>query len=219
MWASEQGHLSIVKTLLDAGVDASIRSTDGYSALDCAANEGYGDVIEATVGHGADVNARLDNGSTALHIAAGRDHAGAVDALIEAGAAVDQTKDNGSTHLAAAAYISNFKSMLALLQHGAKLDVRRYIDGNTALHQSCLRRSKGVGAAVDVLLRWGADETALNTIGERPAELLDVDNKYANNSATRDEIEKARLLLSRAPVASPGLVGHAPLARGEGKDR
>ncbi|CAM9196521.1 unnamed protein product [Ectocarpus sp. 8 AP-2014] len=46
--------------------------------------------------------------------------------------------------------------MHALSQHGAQVDVRDN-EGYTPLHQACWERREGLEAAVDVLLRWGAE--------------------------------------------------------------
>ena len=202
-WASCEGRLSIVKTLLAHGADASIRSKDNLSALDHAASFGHCCIIEAIAEHGEDVNARDCDGFTALHAAAQHDHADAVNALIKAGAEIEpQTYEMRSTPLASAASYSSCKAALALLRHGAKVDVEDD-EGRTPLHQACSRCWKGVDAMVDLLLRWGADETALDGLGDSPAELVFDNMEYfrnATNLATPDEIERARLLLSRAPA-------------------
>ena len=54
---------------------------------------------------------------------------------------------------------------------------------------------------VDLLLRWGADETAFNGADQIPAEVLDVESDGdIGNSATKDETERTRLLLAYAPA-------------------
>eukprot|EP00903_Cladosiphon_okamuranus_P008544 g8203.t1 len=202
MGASVRGHAAVVKILLAAGADFNIRNNTGaYSALDLAAEEGHVPVIDAIVAHGADVNVCDGNGYTALHTAAEYDQSDAIDALIRAGADVDAKSDDGSTPLVIAAGRSQRNAILALLGHGATVDVR-HEGGNTPLHSACSRRWEGVGAAVDLLLRWGGDETALNEEGRRPAEVLDeaaVDyDEY--QECSEDEIERARRLLARAPA-------------------
>eukprot|EP00903_Cladosiphon_okamuranus_P011858 g11139.t1 len=125
-WATSiLGRLAIVKTLLDAGVDASIRGNDDFSALDSAAQKGHGHVVEVIVGHGADVNARDQLGYTALHTVSEYDQAGAVDALVKAGADVDVGRNNSLTPLATAAYNISYKALIALLRHGAKDEIDR----------------------------------------------------------------------------------------------
>ncbi|CAN0332580.1 unnamed protein product [Ectocarpus sp. 12 AP-2014] len=201
MWASSPGRLSVVKTLLVAGADTKILDTYGRSALDCAAVKGHGDIIEVIAEHGGEVNACDHDGFTALHAAAQHDHAGAIDALVKAGAVVELRENSGLTPLAFAACNSSCKAMHALFQHGAQVGVRDN-EGYTPLHQACWERWVGLEAAVDMLLRWGADETSLNNNGASPADFLD--GKYGkvigHNPAPQDEIDRTRLLLSRAPA-------------------
>eukprot|EP00752_Nemacystus_decipiens_P008061 g7205.t1 len=209
--AAARGNLDLFNKLLGAGADGSAgwrgcrdrTMLDAAAvALDIAANEGHGDVVEAIVAYGtavADADTS-DNGFTALRCASRNDHAGAVNALIKAGTDVELKSTDGITPLGYAAYMSSHNAMLALLQHGAKLDVRD-IDGNTPLHAACWGRRQGVEAAVDLLLRRGADETALTEDGHSPADMLDVDmNDDVDNPSTQNEIERTRLLLVRAPA-------------------
>ena len=199
IYASHEGRLSVVKLLLSAGAAVSVRGTQRYSALDCAAVRGHVGVIEAIVEHGADVNTDNDRGFTALHAAATNDHVGAVESLIKAGADVESKSNAGNTPLSLAAHSSSRKAVLALLQHGAKVDVRDY-GGSTPLHAACWERRKGLEAVVDLLLRWGADETTLNDAGHSPTESLDLDYGDVENSAAQDEIDRTRLLLAQAPA-------------------
>ncbi|CAN0362083.1 unnamed protein product, partial [Ectocarpus sp. 13 AM-2016] len=58
---------------------------------------------------------------------------------------------------------------------------------------------------LDLLLRWGADETALDNEGRTPAERLN-DMPAATGPGSR-----------RQGVASPRLAGHAPCTRFDGE--
>lgn len=90
--------------------------------------------------------------------------------------------------------------MLALLQHGAKVEPRDYLE-DKPLHEAYRERCEGVGAVVDLLLRWRADETALNKNRQNPEEMLDVkEDDGVDNLATQNETERTRLLRSRAPA-------------------
>ena len=196
--ASDEGHLPVVETLLTAGADLKIRGSRG-SALEIAAEEGHVPVIQAILGHGADINDRCLAGDTALHIAALFDQVGAVDALVEGGADIEFKNETGETPFLGAAQEANSKAMLALRQHGARLDVHNRYE-NTALHLACDGKDEGLEAAVYLLLQWGADETVLNDRGLIPAEMLDVRHAWVTYNSAQDEIERTRLLLSRAPA-------------------
>eukprot|EP00752_Nemacystus_decipiens_P008050 g7194.t1 len=192
--AAARGNLDLFNKLLGAGADGSAgwRGCRDRTMLDAAA--------VAIAEHGVDVNASdVRHGETALYKAAGDDQPDAVATLIEAGADVTLKTRDGGTPFAIAAFESRCKSTLVLLQHGAKIDVQDY-DGDTPLHLACRGCKHGLEAAVDLLLRWGADETAVNNDDRSPAELLDSNRGWNDRSATQDEIERTRLLLSRAPA-------------------
>ncbi|CAN0210603.1 unnamed protein product [Ectocarpus sp. 12 AP-2014] len=200
MRASRRGHLSVVHTLLAAGADVTAVDPLGRSALGYAARGGNVDVLEAIIGHGADVNARGDLNETALHNAARRDGAGAINALIEVGADINARANDGTTPLMSAAWFSRRDPVLALLERGASL-TGEDSDGNTALHNVCRKKYEGVAVVVDLLLRWGADENALNAQKMSPAYLLQ-DEYYEQDHwvCSRDELDRASLLLARAQV-------------------
>ena len=46
MWASAEGHSVIVKSLLAAGANTSLKQRDGKTALDLASDAGHQDVVE-----------------------------------------------------------------------------------------------------------------------------------------------------------------------------
>ncbi|CAM9517433.1 unnamed protein product [Ectocarpus fasciculatus] len=199
MWAADWGHLAVVETLLKTGANYDVRgATTGYSALDNAAIVGHISVVKAILAHGARVNSCSDAGYTALHHAASSNQAGAIDALIEAGANIELKSTQGQTPLFNASEGDNRGAMLALLRHGA--DVRTCSHhGRTPLHQVCRRKRPGLELVVDLLLRWGADETALDDAGETPTAKLDLLFSHGYTCPLA-EIERVRLLLARAPA-------------------
>ncbi|CAB1103642.1 unnamed protein product [Ectocarpus sp. CCAP 1310/34] len=194
-------HLSVVHALLTAGADVTIRDNGGYSALDSAGRFGHIDVIGALLRYGVDVNACGDDGFAPIHVAARRDQAGAINALMQAGANIESSEGGSSAPpLFSATDPRNLKAMNTLLGHGASLTAQD-VDGNTPLHLACYRQDSGLEAPVDLLLRWGADETALNNDGKTPADLLDEhDNENDRTTCSEAEIERVRLLLARAPA-------------------
>lgn len=90
-----------------------------------------------------------------------------VEILVEAGANVDARDQHGRTPLYDAAEESLHEAVLALLKHGADVNVR--VNGEeTALHDAAFHagmEGKFTAETVDILLRWGADETAVNADG------------------------------------------------------
>lgn len=201
IWAAKKGHVAVVDALLEADADVDTRGTDDrYSALDRAAANGHIHIMRAVIRRGADVNARGRRRRTALHIAAENNQAEAVDTLMEAGAALELRTKRGLTPLLAAAAMSTTcTSMRALLRHGAVVTVEDH-GGRTPLHWVCRNRRDGVEAAVGLLLRWGADETALDGEGNTPAKGLDLPVEHEEAQCSEGEIERVRAMLARAPA-------------------
>lgn len=102
-------------------------------------------------------------------------------------------------HHYATPHCSTTEAMLALLRHGA--DINAWNDDSardTVLHQVCRRQNPGLELVVDLLLRWGADETGLGMHGHPPAMNLDV--LQNPRTCPPAEIERVRVLLARAPA-------------------
>eukprot|EP00752_Nemacystus_decipiens_P017228 g15433.t1 len=192
--AVKMGHLAIVKTLLEAGADCNIRRADTYSALDLATECGRVPVLRAILGHGVDVNSRDQMGISALHSAAITDQADAVHALIEAGADIEITANTGWTPLHASARHHTCNAMLALLRNRAAVNSRIESTGDTPLHRACSQLREPLETTVDLLLRWGADETAANSQGRTPLQLLD-SSRLCSVQCSPDEMRRTRNLL------------------------
>ena len=202
--AAKTDHLAVVKCLVAASVNVEIRDCHGYTALAWAAELGHIGVLKAILGHGGcDVNAADDHGYAAIHRAAEGGQAGAIDALIEAGADIELKDSDGWTPLCLAAcdtqcQATQFQAMRALLHHGANPRAQYDYTENTPLHLACNVQGATVEVAVDLLLRYGADETAMNNDGETPARLL-AKRSRPGFSDFPEEMRRAQLLLARAP--------------------
>lgn len=193
-----------METLLEAGADSTLRSGfSDQSVLDFAAalmrfsrgidvNEAAGIDVDDETGH-----ATSYAGFCALHWAARGDHVGAIDALVGAGANVELRAANGYTPFIAAAVENRRKAMLALLRHGACINSAG--SRSTALHVVCSMSLERMEATVSLLLRWGADETALDGDGKTPADLVNL-NGDCDEPLSPEDVERVRLLLARAPA-------------------
>eukprot|EP00752_Nemacystus_decipiens_P004658 g4248.t1 len=196
MLASRNGHLSAAKILLAAGATVGDRDDSSRSALDYAAWKGHVSVVNAILEHGADVKEFDGAAWTALHWAVNSNQATVVDAILDAGADVNAGRP---APLFFAATGNNSEVLAALLGRGADVNktMRR---GHTPLHRACRFRKEGLGTAVDLLLRWGASETAVNDEGETPADMFEKGRHPRPNSCSDAELERARILLARAPA-------------------
>ena len=140
---------------------------------------------------------------TALHVAAESNQIGAIDALVEAGADLELGDDDGCTPLAVRCVCNKWEAMRGLRRHGAKVN-GRHNKARTPLHPVRYGKCEGFEAAVDLLLRWGADEKALEKNGETPEDLFveritkKAPTRNYEGRATGDKISLTRLLLSRA---------------------
>ena len=211
--AAYSGQLEVIEKLLAAKADPDIRAYDTAAfancrPLDVAAVWGHLEILRALLRHGSDSQACDDDGNTALHRAVATSRrsesepdGAAIRALLEAGANINakRTTDGASAlHLAVFCRSSSIDTMFALLQGGADVNSRASSQG-TPLHiASYSSNFRGV----ELLLRWGADESLVNEDGDKAENLVgtwkqDGDKKYKDKD--RDD-EHILHLLARAPA-------------------
>ncbi len=200
--------VDILQALLDAGCSGinSRNPRNLHTPLHGAAVCGHVGAMMAMIDHGADVAAVHARGHdfTALHFAATSGNPKAIDVLIEAGANPNQTDDRGMNclHVAACAERAGADVVHAILRHGVSLTARLEVVSGVwvnALHIVAAGAGEGQPTAagiVDVLLRWGADETA--TVRGKTALQL-VQDSDDREEALRDDLEQVRTLLQNAP--------------------
>jgi hypothetical protein len=68
--ASADGHVEVVRILVEQGADVMARDNDGKTSLHAASKKGHVEVTRFLIEHGADVTARADDGRTPLVVAA-----------------------------------------------------------------------------------------------------------------------------------------------------
>jgi ankyrin repeat protein len=103
MWASGEGHLEVVDTLLQAGANPNLKAhisslterrnadfpTGGFTALMWAARNGYEDVVRRLVKGGADLNLTNGDNASATMVAMYNDRFDVAAVLIELGSDVN----------------------------------------------------------------------------------------------------------------------------------
>lgn len=96
--AAWEGHVEVMRLLLEAGVDENAANTDQYemSPMHYAALNGHLEVVRFLVELGADKNQPSSTGETPLHFAASKGHFGLVRFLVEVGANHQLTTDDGA---------------------------------------------------------------------------------------------------------------------------
>lgn len=195
-WAAREGHIAVARVLLDAGADLTLRRLSAVSPLDTAAAKGHTDIMKLFIEAGADVNGADPDGRPALHFAAFWNQLGAVNMLMGAGADVRSTDTWGSTALCHAACRYNVELVLALLRSGAGVNV---LDQNhrTPLHFAAAKAGRPGGSdVVDMLLKWGADETIADDGGKTPMDVVGAQIRERHHIA--DDIARTKRLLGNA---------------------
>lgn len=201
--AIECEYLPVVQTLLAAGANINLlMGLTNDPVLTFVAAGGEAEMLRVLLRYGADVNVRGDDDSTALHMAALRANVGAMNVLLEAGANLE-AEAYGGTVLHYAVGPNCCGTMLVLLRAGANVHSKEPCTRETPLHKVCRYVLEGAADAVDLLLRWGANETAIGDEGHTAAELVGVDNIYNEVRGDKESeagIERLRALLANAPA-------------------
>lgn len=174
--ASSEGHLEVVRTLLDAGADPKVRSAGGADALTAALIRKHGDlalllmqrgamitehtlrlgawigniaVMKIALDHGVDIHFQDDR---ALLLAAEEASVEAVLLLLEHGANI-HAYDDAALRFSAAA--NRLEVVRLLLSRGALVNVRNS-------EPLCAAAEEGFHEMVKLLLSHGADPFAAN---------------------------------------------------------
>lgn len=95
MLAAEEGHIEIVRLLLDKGTKINVRDKGGATALTYAAYENKSGVVKLLLERGADPNLPGSHGRTALFFAACKGYVDIVKDLIAKGANVNARDEKG----------------------------------------------------------------------------------------------------------------------------
>ncbi|CAN0130281.1 unnamed protein product [Ectocarpus fasciculatus] len=201
--------ITVAEALLKAGADPNARygsSLNERSPLYFATQKE--DMTRILLQYGANVHSTDRVGYTALHAAATAAggwwqnvqytvrNAKVIDALLEAGADLEARSVGlflhshpfgGLTPLHVAAY-NQTVSMANLLRNGADVNAKSD-ESLTPLHMLCKNPNILSGCAADLLLRWGADETAIDNEGNTPKALI-VDRSIVCG-ALRQVLDKA----------------------------
>ena len=133
--AAKNGHMDIVRLLLDKGAKPNISDDYGESPLKAAAFEGYIEVVKLLIDRGADPNMIDDNRDSALHDAARMGHNDIIQLLLDIGANPNISNRWGDKPLHNAARHGNFSIVQLLLNIGADPNIKND-DGETPLYEA-----------------------------------------------------------------------------------
>ncbi|CAN0435847.1 unnamed protein product, partial [Laminaria digitata] len=189
-------HLPVAAALLKAGADpALLDGVNGTCSLMEAASRAHdAEMLQLLVAHGASPDAPDSDGNTAMHHAAMLGDTRAIDALVEVGAdVVVKNPLDGSSPLHWAASKGKCEALLALLRHGANADANDD-HGRTPLHDACSVDDVHEREAAELLLIWGADDTATDNNGFTASD-------YFRQIEGKRHQQKPPLLMDSSPAA------------------
>lgn len=192
-WGALFGHESLVRVVLNTGVNVNSRCPAGLAAFHYATLEGHIRIIRLLLSRGADIHLEMPTGETALHIAVGAGSKCFVDSV-----------RNFSTQTKHRYRRENEKCygriVQLLLDHGA--DVDHKCEKRSALHVAVIMQ---LPRMVQLLLKNKADVDPVDSRGMTPLVL-------AALSSYRGTVEIVKILLKNGSnTAAASLLGNTAL--------
>ncbi|KAL8770751.1 MAG: hypothetical protein Q9209_003618 [Squamulea sp. 1 TL-2023] len=158
--AASQGHVAIVKLLLDHNAEVDAEGSSVFStALSASSYFGYRPITELLLDKGATPDRRRDNDDTALELACEGGHEAIAELLIDRGSNVNLRRDGGyGSPISAASERGFYDIVCLLLRKGADVNI---LGGH---YSNALQAAASAGSEpiVQLLLRNGAN---VNTQG------------------------------------------------------
>lgn len=146
--AAQNGHVEVIRALVEAGADVDAEDRDGDRAAHHAA---FGDepaALRALATAGADLSARNRRRQTPLHIAVNKGHLGVVRTLLQLAVHPSLQDSEGDTPLHDAISKKRDDMLTLLLEHAADMTLTNN-NGFNALHHAALR---GNPSAMKIML-------------------------------------------------------------------
>ncbi len=200
--ASYEGHIEIVKLLLDLGADVAIGDNENSQPIHNAAVAGHTDVIELLSSRGADINAQDDNGNTPLLFALMFRHQETAQYLIGAGADINISNNDNVSPLHYSALREQLELLKIIISRGANLN-QKSRSGRTALSFAA---GSNYLEIVEYLLKLGADTEIPEDYGRTPllwvaretgnADMAALLIRYGANVNARDRGDDTPLVLA-----------------------
>ena len=173
--AAEKGNIEAVKQHLAAGTLVNVKTGNGWTPLELAAEGGHGEIVELLIVAGADLHARTvpmlgGGGWTPLHAAARQGHREIVELLIANGTDVNARDSTGKSSLHDAALEGHKEIVELLIIKGADLNAESGYYG-TPLHVAA-----GIGhkEIVELLISNGANVNVKDGFGRTPLDAAEL---------------------------------------------
>ena len=148
--------ISLVKDLLDKGLDVNGKNNNGWSALMIAASQGNMEMLKLLIEKGAAVDEKNTQGQTPLIFAAHWGHADVVRLLIEQGVNVNLQMGDGWTALIDSISMDHTEVAKILIKSGADMNAKAK-NGWTALMAAAYNNNLEI---VNLMIESGADLNA-----------------------------------------------------------
>ena len=174
----QERQLSVIDLLLNAGADPNLEVEMGIAVtplVSCCQSGGAVPVIQALVRGGAEPNHPNALRVALRHFKKKRTSENTVaNALIDCGCEVDGLIDSDRTCLHLYSHHEEIQAVSWLLEHGASVHAR-IADGRTPLHLAAERNNST--AVVELLVGYGANIDAKDTLGKKPIDYARSNNK------------------------------------------
>ncbi|XP_075992285.1 uncharacterized protein LOC142987424 [Anticarsia gemmatalis] len=196
-YAAEQGHIGIVKILIEAGCKVNITAGDGLTPLHVAVIKNHIEIVKTLLEAGSHVNYKTHEKMTSLHFAASRGFLDLVKILVLSGAYLEARDTNERTALYLAAGRGHEDVVKYLITAGANVNGEE-IHGYTPLCEAVWQRYAGV---VEILLSSGARITHShrllhNAIIQKQVEIVKLLTNYAGSMNLHNDNGDTPLLIA-----------------------
>lgn len=201
--ASADGNVSLVKAILDAGVDVDIREHEGMAALHVAALHGRLEVAQMLIRRGANLGATSNSTAMPIHLAAVSGHLSLVQTFLDHGFDISSVEtepyaDLGWTLAHIAADDNSVELLRLAVKHGANISSRSR-DGPAPIH---VATRYGHLETMLMLLEKGVDVNMPMRSGSTPLHM----------AAEQGDIQMTRMLIEKGANVNGGvLTGETPL--------
>ena len=162
--AAEEGHIEIVKLLLEHNADIDCQDDQGRTPLLIAAEKGNIEMVEILLQRGANIDLQDKEGRTPLLIAAYEESIGMVELLSKHRVDIDHRDNKGYTPLSLAILKEDIKMVKLLLEHNADIDYQDDQD-QTPLFIAIFKEDIEM---VELLLEHNANINLQDKLGQTP---------------------------------------------------
>lgn len=226
-----KGNTTIVKAMLDAGIDIRYRGFEGRTPLYLAAQNGQVDLVKLLLQSGADVAVKTDFGRTPVNSASMNGHLEVVRLLVDHGADITIPDRSGLTPVNMACLKGHLETVRFLVKRGADITTP-LLNGTTSINLAVRRGHFDIAS---FLIDRGVDIAFATNEGYTPVHAASIFGAYGltrllldrgadvtvsdrrgytpiHGAASYGHIEVTGLLLDRgADVASSDCNGTTPL--------